>query len=170
MSLSSSASSISSATPRSGRSIREFSLVEPLGTGGYGTVWLAKRKRTGDLVAIKVHSKSHTKTKNMLSGVFLERKILLEADNPYVTKLFFAFATSKHMYMVMEYLPGGDCYYLLQTYGFLDEPVARWFVAEALLGLEYLHSLGIVHRDIKPHNIVLSETSIESETLISLFP
>jgi len=56
----------------------------------------------------------------------------------------------------MEYMPGGDCFSVLQSFGFLDEPVARWFIAEALLGLEYLHDHTIVHRDIKPQNMLIT--------------
>ena len=51
--------------------------------------------------------------------------------------------------MVMEYLPGGDCFTLLQSFGFLEENLARWFCAEALLGLQYLHGCSIIHRDVK---------------------
>ena len=141
---------------KKGMSIRDFQLIEPLGSGGYGTIWLAKRRRTDDLVAIKVLSRQDTKAKKMLSSVHLERNILADADSPYVVKLFFSFATMKQLYMVMEYLPGGDCFALLQSYGFLEEPMARWFCAETVLGLEYLHSVGIVHRDIKPQNMLIT--------------
>ena len=146
---------LSSNKPK-GMSIRDFQLVEPLGSGGYGTIWLAKRRRTDDLVAIKVLSRMDTKAKKMLSSVHLERNILADADSPYVVKLFFSFATMKQLYMVMEYLPGGDCFALLQSYGFLEEPMARWFCAETVLGLEYLHAQGIVHRDIKPQNMLIT--------------
>jgi serine/threonine protein kinase len=136
-------------------SIREFQLVEPLGSGGYGTIWMAKRRRTEDLVAIKVLSRQDTKAKKMLASVHLERNILADADSPYVVKLFFSFATLTNLYMVMEYLPGGDCYGLLQQYGFLEESMARWFCAETVLGLEYLHAYGITHRDLKPQNMLI---------------
>ena len=152
----SSNTSISSASQPKGMSIREFKLVEPLGSGGYGTIWMAKRRRTEDLVAIKVLSRQDTKAKKMLASVHLERNILADADSPYVVKLFFSFATLTNLYMVMEYLPGGDCYGLLQQYGFLEESMARWFCAETVLGLEYLHAYGITHRDLKPQNMLIT--------------
>merc|ERR1711871_1485811 len=118
-----------------GRSIREFALVEPLGTGGYGTVWLARRRRTGDLVAVKVLSKKDPKKDGLTKGYLsrmdssssarTEKTILACADCPYVVKLFFSFATAKHSYLVMEYLPGGDCFTLLQKFGFLEQSVAE---------------------------------------------
>eukprot|EP00908_Phaeocystis_cordata_P001094 Transcript_11173.p2 GENE.Transcript_11173~~Transcript_11173.p2 ORF type:complete len:561 (-),score=268.93 Transcript_11173:278-1960(-) len=149
-------SNVSSTTQPKGMSIREFQLVEPLGSGGYGTIWLAKRRRTEDLVAIKVLSRQDAKAKRMLSSVHLERNILADADSPYVVKLFFSFATLTNLYMVMEYMPGGDCFGLLQSYGFLEESMARWFCAETVLGLEYLHAYGIVHRDLKPQNMLIT--------------
>ena len=139
-------------------SMREYALVEPLGTGGFGTVWLARRKRTGDLSAIKVLSRADTVARNMLSSVRLEKSILASADCPFVVQLYFSFATAKHLYMVMEYLPGGDCLTQLRTFGFLEVDYARWFVAEALLGLQYLHQASIIHRDVKPSNMLITAT------------
>ena len=102
-------------------SIKEYELVEPIGSGGFGTVWLAKRQRTGDLTAIKVLSQADMAARKMHSAVRLERSILASADHPSVVKLLFSFATAKHIYMIMEYLPGGDCLTLLLSYGFLEE-------------------------------------------------
>jgi len=138
--------------------LKEFALVEPIGSGGYGTVWLARRKRTSDLVAIKVLDKETTKKCKMHSAVMLERDIMRDFNDPYIVTLFFSFSTKLHLCMVMEYLPGGDCCSLIQSVGFFDEPVARFFGAEALLGLEYLHSRGVVHRDIKPQNMLITAT------------
>ena len=95
--------------PKASVSIKEYALVEPLGTGGFGTVWLARRRRTGDLSAIKVLSQADTRKKMMTSAVLLEKTILELADHPCVVKLLFSFSTPRHLYMVMEYLPGGDC-------------------------------------------------------------
>ena len=138
-------------------SIKEYALVEPLGTGGFGTVWLARRRRTGDLTAIKVLSQEDMSSRQMTSAVHLEKDILALADHPFVVKLLFSFSTVRHMYIVMEYLPGGDTLTLLQSYGFLEEPLARWFVAEAVLGLQYLHNHSIIHRDIKPSNLLITQ-------------
>jgi len=137
-------------------SIKEYTLVEPIGFGGFATVWLARRRRTGDLSAIKVLSQADMRTRKMSAAVRLEKSILASADHPLVVKLLFSFATAKHMYMVMEYLPGGDCLTLLQSYGFFEEALARFFCAEALLGLQYLHENSIIHRDIKPSNFLIT--------------
>ena len=138
-------------------SIKEYALVEPLGTGGFGTVWLARRRRTGDLSAIKVLSQETTRKRKLRAEVFLEKTILERADHPCVVNLLFSFSTPRHFYLVMEYLPGGDCFTLLHTYGFLEEDLVRWFCCEALYGLQYLHGRSIVHRDVKPSNMLITK-------------
>ena len=100
--------------------VTDFELVEAIGAGGYGNVWLARRRRTEELVAIKVHSKSEAKARNFRQAVDLEKNILLASDNPYVVRFFFSFASRHHLYIVMEYMPGGDCGALLQSCGFTD--------------------------------------------------
>jgi serine/threonine protein kinase len=139
-----------------GMSMREFQLVAPIGTGGYGTVWLARRRVTGDQLAIKVLSRKSTAAKKMAASVRFEKHILAYADSAYIVKLLFSFSSTRHFYMAMEFLPGGDCGTLVNTYGFVEEVVARWLCAEALLGLEYLHEQGVIHRDVKPQNMLLT--------------
>jgi len=143
--------------PKASASIKEYALVEPIGTGGFGTVWLARRRRTGDLSAIKVVSQADTRKRNMSSAVLLEKTILELADHACVVKLLFSFSTPNNLYMVMEYQAGGDCFTLLQSYGFLEEKLVRWFCAEALLGLQYLHDNAIIHRDVKPSNMLITK-------------
>jgi hypothetical protein len=105
---------LSTAMPK-GTSIRDFCLRNLLGRGGFGTVWLAERRRTQQLVAIKVLVKKTTTVKMIDRAVQLEREILAQSDSPYVVKLYFSFSTDKHLYMAMEYAPGGDCFKLLEV-------------------------------------------------------
>ena len=83
-------------------SIKEYELVEPIGTGGFGTVWLARRRRTGDLSAIKVLSQADTRQRKMNASVLFEKRILQLADHPCVVQLLFSFSTPRNIYMVME--------------------------------------------------------------------
>jgi len=138
-----------------GTSIRDFTLKRLVGRGGFGNVWLAERKRTRDLVAIKVLSRKETTVRMMNRAVHLEKNILAHADSPYVIKLFFSFSTANHLYMAMEYAPCSDCFSLLSSLGFLEEAIARFFLGEAVCGLQYLHSSGIIHRDLKPQNMLI---------------
>jgi serine/threonine protein kinase len=101
---------------------------------------------TGDYYAIKVLKKADMIEKNQVTNVRAERLILTQLDSPYVVRLYYSFQSKNHLYLVMEYLNGGDCASLLKAVGALDEKWARQYVSEMVLGLEFLHSKGIVHR------------------------
>ncbi|KXS15838.1 Pkinase-domain-containing protein [Gonapodya prolifera JEL478] len=138
-------------------SIKDYDVVKPISKGAYGAVFLAKKKSTGDYYAIKVLKKQDMIQKNQVSNVKAERLILTQLDSPFVVKLFYSFQSKENLYLVMEYLNGGDCGALLKAMGVLDENWARQYVAEVVLGLEFLHQRGIVHRDLKPDNLLIDE-------------
>ncbi|XP_022768935.1 probable serine/threonine protein kinase IRE4 isoform X9 [Durio zibethinus] len=94
--------------------------------------------------------------KNDIERILAERNILIAVRNPFVVRFFYSFTCRDNLYLVMEYLNGGDLYSLLRKVGCLEEEVARTYIAELVLALEYLHSLGIVHRDLKPDNILIA--------------
>ncbi len=128
-------------------SIKDFDIIKPISRGAFGSVYLAKKRATGDYFAIKALKKSDMIAKNQITNVKAERTILMnQASSPYVAKLFFSFQNKEYLYLVMEYLNGGDCATLIKTLGGLTEDWARNYIAEVVLGLEYLHERGIVHR------------------------
>ncbi|KAH9758651.1 putative serine/threonine protein kinase IRE4 [Citrus sinensis] len=94
--------------------------------------------------------------KNDIERILAERNILITVRNPFVVRFFYSFTCRDNLYLVMEYLNGGDLYSLLRKVGCLEEDVARIYIAELVLALEYLHSLGIVHRDLKPDNLLIA--------------
>lgn len=116
---------------------------------------MAKKKATDDLFAIKVLKKSDLIGKNMTSHVLTERRVLSLAQAPFVVTLYYAFESEEHLFLVMEYLIGGDLSSVLQEQGRLREDAARFYIAEVTLALEYLHDHGIIHRDLKPDNMLL---------------
>ncbi|ORY28595.1 hypothetical protein BCR39DRAFT_559411 [Naematelia encephala] len=137
-------------------SIKDFEIIKPISRGAFGSVYLAKKVATGDYFAIKALKKSDMIAKNQITNVKAERTILMnQASSPYVAKLFFSFQSKEYLYLVMEYLNGGDCASLVKTLGGLPEDWARNYIAEVVLGLEYLHARNIVHRDIKPDNLLI---------------
>ncbi|KAL3640836.1 hypothetical protein CASFOL_015804 [Castilleja foliolosa] len=137
-------------------SIDDFDIIKPISRGAYGKVFLARKRITGDLFAIKVLKKLDMLRKNDIDRILAERNILITVRNPFVVRFFYSFTSTDNLYLVMEYLNGGDLYSLLKKVGCLEEAVARTYIAELVLALEYLHSLGIVHRDLKPDNILIA--------------
>ncbi|CAN0905806.1 Probable serine/threonine protein kinase IRE4 [Linum grandiflorum] len=137
-------------------SIDDFEIIKPISRGAFGKVFLARKRTTGDLFAIKVLKKVDMWRKNDVERILAERNILITVRNPFVVRFFYSFTCRDNLYLVMEYLNGGDLYSLLRKVGCLEEDVARIYIAELVLALQYLHSLGIVHRDLKPDNILIA--------------
>nr|XP_016478233.1 PREDICTED: probable serine/threonine protein kinase IREH1 isoform X1 [Nicotiana tabacum] len=137
-------------------SIDDFEIIKPISRGAFGRVFLAKKRATGDFFAIKVLKKADMIRKNAVESILAERDILISVRNPFVVRFFYSFTCRENLYLVMEYLNGGDLYSLLRNLGCLDEDVARVYIAEVVLALEYLHSLQVVHRDLKPDNLLIA--------------
>lgn len=123
-----------------------------IGKGYFGVVHLATEKATGDIYAIKSIRKS-TMTSSL--QVKEERDIMASRSSEWITALQYAFQDNQNLYLVMEYLPGGDLLSLMIRNGPFDEDLARFYLAEMTIALNALHTLGFVHRDIKPENILL---------------
>ncbi|XP_024517080.1 probable serine/threonine protein kinase IREH1 isoform X1 [Selaginella moellendorffii] len=137
-------------------SIDDFEIIKPISRGAFGRVFLARKRTTGDLFAIKVLRKADMIRKNAVESVHAERNILIHAKNPFLVRFFYSFTCKENLYLVMEYLNGGDMYSMLRNLGCLDEDMARYYIAELVLALEYLHSLAVIHRDLKPDNILIA--------------
>jgi serine/threonine-protein kinase RIM15 len=133
-------------------SIKDFEIIKPISKGAFGSVYLAKKTTTGDFFAIKVLKKSDMISKNQITNVKAERKILMnQAESPYVVRLFYTFQNKHYLFLVMEYLPGGDLGALVKKLGTLGEDWTRGYIAEVVLGLESLHNKGVVHRYVCFH-------------------
>ncbi|XP_073994697.1 serine/threonine-protein kinase greatwall [Rhodnius prolixus] len=137
--------------------IEDFEIIKPISRGAFGKVYLAYRKTNMDqLFAIKVMKKSEMINKNMITQVNRERNALALARSPYCVHLYYCLQTDTSVFLVMEYLIGGDLKSLLSIYGFFEESMAVFYAAEIALALQYLHRHGIIHRDIKPDNMLLT--------------
>ncbi|XP_073107468.1 probable serine/threonine protein kinase IRE [Elaeis guineensis] len=136
-------------------SIEDFEIIKPISRGAFGRVFLAKKRVTGDLFAIKVLKKADMIRKNAVESILAERNILISVRNAFVVRFFYSFTCRENLYLVMEYLNGGDLYSLLRNLGCLNEEMARTYIAEVVLALECLHSMNIIHRDLKPDNLLI---------------
>ncbi|CAH1438912.1 unnamed protein product [Lactuca virosa] len=149
------ASPATSAYSKDRTSIEDFEIIKPISRGAFGRVFLARKRATGDVFAIKVLKKADMIRKNAVQSILAERDILISARNPFVVRFFYSFTCRENLYLVMEYLNGGDLFSLLRNLGCLEEGMARVYIAELVLALEYLHSLNVIHRDLKPDNLLI---------------
>lgn len=144
-----------SAKPPTG-SIKDYQILKAISKGAFGSVFLAKRKLTGDYVAIKCLKKSDMIAKNQILNVKSERAVMMkQTDSPYVAQLYNSFQSNNYLYLVMEYLNGGDCATLVKMLGTLGNDWAKRYVAEVIVGVSDLHDRGIIHRDLKPDNLLI---------------
>ncbi|TKA70515.1 Serine/threonine-protein kinase cot-1 [Cryomyces minteri] len=132
-----------------------FTTVKIIGKGAFGEVKLVMRKNDGKVYALKSLIKAEMHKKDQLAHVRSERDVLAEADSPWVVKLHTTFQDSTFLYMLMEFLPGGDLMTMLIKYEVFSEDITRFYMAEIILAIEAVHELGFIHRDIKPDNILL---------------
>lgn len=137
-------------------SIKDFILLKTISSGAYGKVVLARKKATKDLFAIKVLDKGMMVEKNVAEFVMNERNILNQIDNDFIVRGIYTFQSKRYLYMVMEYMKGGDFGTLLENVHALNFETTKFYLAHIVQALEHLHSMGIAHRDLKPENILIA--------------
>ena len=138
--------------------IKDFDVIKAISKGAFGSVYLAKKKSTGEYFAIKVLRKADMVAKNQVTNVKAERAIMMwQGESDFVAKLYWTFANKDYLFLVMEYLNGGDCASLVKVLSGLPEDWSKKYIAEVVMGVEHLHSRGIVHRDLKPDNLLIDQ-------------
>ena len=136
--------------------IREFVPLTIIGRGAFGEVRVCRQISTGDIVAIKKMRKEDMLNKNQLMHVRTEREIMT-ASNEWIVNLKYSFQDEYYLYLVMDYLPGGDLMNLLMKKEILTEEEARFYTAEMILAVDSVHKLNCIHRDLKPDNILIDK-------------
>ncbi|EJU06243.1 kinase-like protein [Dacryopinax primogenitus] len=134
-----------------------FSTVKVIGKGAFGEVRLVQKVDTGKIYAMKTLLKAEMLKRDQLAHVRAERDVLAESNSPWVVQLFYSFQDPTYLYLIMEYLPGGDLMSMLIKYDTFSEDVTRFYIAECVLAIEAVHNLGFIHRDIKPDNILIDK-------------
>ncbi|WAQ83754.1 hypothetical protein PtA15_4A202 [Puccinia triticina] len=135
--------------------LADFDLIRTLGTGSFGRVHLSKSRHNGRGYAIKVLNKKRVVGLKQVEHTNSERQMLAAVRHPFLVNLWGTFADSYNLYMVMDFVSGGELFNLLRKSQRFPDPVAKFFGAEVALALDYLHCLDIVYRDLKPENILL---------------
>uniref|UniRef100_A0A670Y656 Ribosomal protein S6 kinase n=2 Tax=Pseudonaja textilis TaxID=8673 RepID=A0A670Y656_PSETE len=137
----------------------QFELLKVLGQGSFGKVFLVRKiigPDAGHLYAMKVLKKASLKVRDRVRTK-MERDILVEVNHPFIVKLHYAFQTEGKLYLILDFLRGGDVFTRLSKEVMFTEEDVKFYLAELALALDHLHSLGIVYRDLKPENILLDE-------------
>lgn len=134
----------------------DFELLKVIGMGAFGKVLQVKNKTSGHILAMKVISKRVLRRKaGYVENIQAERNILTRVNHPFVVKMHCSFQTKEKLFIIMDFLAGGELFLRLGREGIFLEKDAAFYLAEIILSLDHLHSLGILHRDLKPENILL---------------
>ncbi|CCH60532.1 hypothetical protein TBLA_0D00220 [Henningerozyma blattae CBS 6284] len=136
-------------------SLNDFKTIKVIGKGAFGEVRLVQKTDTGKIYAMKTLLKSEMYKKDQLAHVKAERDVLAGSDSPWVVSLYYSFQDNQYLYLIMEFLPGGDLMTMLIRWQIFTEDVTRFYMAECILAIEAIHKLGFIHRDIKPDNILI---------------
>jgi hypothetical protein len=133
-----------------------FSIMEEIGSGSFGIVYKVSKLNNGQIFAMKSLSKPALQKQKQLKYAISECKIMKQLNHPFIVPLFYAFQTPKYLYLILELCPNGDLLGLLEKKGQIEENVARFYLAEVILALEYLHEADIIYRDLKPANVLIA--------------
>lgn len=146
----------------------DFLTVKVIGKGAFGEVRLVQKKDTGKIYAMKTLLKSEMFKKDQLAHVKSERDVLADSDSPWVVNLYYSFQDAVYLYLIMEFLPGGDLMTMLIKYEIFTEDVTRFYMAQCVCAIEAVHKLGFIHRCAlpppPPHNPPNRETETSSRT------
>lgn len=138
-------------------SVADFELLNLVGKGSFGKVIQVRKINTGEIFAMKVLSKRHIVEHNEVAHTKSEKNILMKLQHPFLVGLNYSFQTDDKLYFILDYVNGGELFYHLQREKRFSEDRVRFYGAEIVLALEYLHAAGVVYRDLKPENLLLTD-------------
>ncbi|MED6133030.1 hypothetical protein PIB30_024555 [Stylosanthes scabra] len=138
--------------------VDDFDLLTIIGRGAFGEVRVCREKKSGNIYAMKKLKKSEMLRRGQVEHVRAERNALAEVASDCIVKLYYSFQDDEYLYLIMEYLPGGDIMTLLMREEILTETMARFYIAQTVLAIESIHKHNYIHRDIKPDNLLLDKS------------
>lgn len=141
--------------PESEARLDSFKMIEVIGKGSFGKVFLVREIKTDYMYALKVLRKDNIIKRNQVEHTKTERNVLGYVNHPFIVGLKMAFQSKDKLYFVLDYCAGGELFFHLSKVGKFQEPRAAFYAAEIVLALSHIHALDIVYRDLKPENVLL---------------
>jgi serine/threonine protein kinase len=138
-------------------SVDDFRKIKVIGKGGFGRVLLVEKKDTKKVYAMKVLKKGVIAARGEIEHTRTEKSVLSKLDHPFLAKLHWSFQTDENLYFIMDFINGGELFHHLSIEKRFSDDRARFYAAEIVSGMEYLHSHGVIYRDLKPENLLLSQ-------------
>lgn len=135
--------------------LQQFDLLNTVGTGTFGRVMVARHQQTKEYFALKIMSIVDVVRLKQVDHVKNEKCVLEQIKHPFIVKLYWTHHSEQYLYMLLEYVPGGELFSVLRQFNKFETKMAVFYAAEIVCALEYLHSLQIVYRDLKPENLLL---------------
>ncbi|CAL8070626.1 unnamed protein product [Calicophoron daubneyi] len=139
-------------------SLDEFDRIRTLGTGSFGRVMLVKYKKSGKYYAMKILEKQKVVKLKQVEHTLNEKNILQAINFPFLVNMEFSFKDNTNLYMVLQFISGGEMFSYLRRVNKFSEDDAKFYASQVVLAFEYLHSFDMVYRDLKPENLLIDDT------------
>ena len=146
-----------SQSPSNSISIEDFQVLKLLGKGSFGKVLLVKYLNNNKIYAMKILKKEEIIKRNQINHTKTERLLLEKLNHPFIASLQFAFQDSQKLYLVTEFLQGGELFFHIKRKKCFKESPAKFYMAQIFLAIDYLHKAGYIYRDLKPENILIDK-------------
>ena len=139
--------------------LEDFNFIRLIGVGSYGKVYVASKNSNDKLYAIKIINKNKINTKIQKKRIKTERNLLANINHPFIMKLSYAFQTKQSLYFITKFMHGGELNYHIYTEksNYFSEEKTKFYAAEIILGLNYLHKNNCIYRDLKPENVLIDK-------------
>ena len=148
---------INKISPLIEKTISNFKQIKVLGQGKYGKVFLVQETESKKLYAMKRIKKPDITNIHLINQIKEEQKIFKQLNHPFILKLYYSFQDNNNLYLITDFMQGGELKSLLSKSIQLKENKAKFYLSEILLALEYMHKNNLIYRDLKPENILIDE-------------
>ena len=140
--------------------LEDFKFIRLIGIGSYGKIYVASKKSSNKLYAIKILNKKNVRNKLELQNIKTERTVLAKLNHPFIQKLYYAFQTKGNLYFITQFMHGGELNYHIykEPNNYFTEEKARFYASEIILAINYLHKNNCIYRDLKPENVLIDKT------------